>query len=70
MEILLELLEKIKYCSEWSDDDSRLALVLYLDEICGLAIDAIEMLKQKEMYPLYRINELGEIKLFDFEKGN
>ena len=47
MKTLLELLEKIKYYSAWSDTDSRLDLVLFLDEIRGLSIDAIEMLKKE-----------------------
>ena len=47
METLLEILEKIKYYSEWSDTDSRLDLVLFLDEIRGLANDGIEILKKQ-----------------------
>ena len=61
IESVLKLLEQIKTYSSWDDTDSKLDLVLYLDEICGLAIDAIEMLKTEEY---------EESKVFDFESGN
>ena len=46
-ELLKKNLLEIKKYSEWDDRDTRLELVLYLDEIRGLVIDAIEMLNEK-----------------------
>lgn len=48
METLLELLEKIKYYASWDDKDSKSELALYLDEIHGLVIDAIKIVKKSE----------------------
>jgi len=48
METLLELLKEIKKYASWDDYDSKLELVLYLDEIHGLVIDAIEILNETE----------------------
>ena len=44
METILELLKRIKCYSEWDDRDDRLDLVICLDEIHEMAIDAIQIL--------------------------
>ena len=61
VESVLKVLEQIKTYSSWDDTDSKLDLVLYLDEIHGLAIDAIEMLSTEEY---------GKSELFEFERRN
>ena len=47
METLLELLERIKKYASWDDRCDKSELIVYLDEIHELVVDAIEMLNEK-----------------------